>query len=108
MIIQSSLFPSPPTVFAGSNSSSFLGWSSLVMAFRCLHHVSAALMGFDVTLERPLPAGANRWTPGSPSPDPPGDLTGAFAFIISFDELIITMFISGTPHLPSGCGWTSG
>jgi putative spermidine/putrescine transport system permease protein len=66
-------------------------------------NVTAALLGFDVTLEKAASSlGANRLKTFFRVTFPlirPGILTGAlFAFITSFDELIITMFISGTRH----------
>ncbi len=66
-------------------------------------NVSAALLSFDVTLERAAYSlGADRLRAFFRVTFPlirPGILTGAlFAFIVSFDELIITMFISGTRH----------
>ena len=66
-------------------------------------NVTAALLGFDVTLEKAASSlGANRLKSFFRVTFPlirPGILTGAlFAFITSFDELIITMFISGTRH----------
>jgi putative spermidine/putrescine transport system permease protein len=66
-------------------------------------NVAAALQGFDVNLEKAaLSLGANRLQAFLRVTFPlirPGVLTGAlFAFIVSFDELVITMFISGTRH----------
>jgi putative spermidine/putrescine transport system permease protein len=77
-----------------------IGHSVVAVPFVFIN-VSAALMSFDVTLEKAASSlGANRLQAFFRVTFPlirPGMLTGAlFAFIISFDELIITMFISGT------------
>jgi putative spermidine/putrescine transport system permease protein len=79
-----------------------IGHSVVAVPFVFIN-VSAALLGFDVTLEKAASSlGANRLRTFLRVTFPlirPGILTGAlFAFIISFDELIITMFISGTRH----------
>lgn len=63
--------------------------------------VSAALRGFDVTLERAARSlGANEWTTFFHVTFPllrPAIVSAAFfAFLTSFDELIIALFISGT------------
>jgi putative spermidine/putrescine transport system permease protein len=78
----------------------------LVIAHTCLAlpfvvvNVTATLQGFDVTLERAaLSLGANRLTTFRKVTFPlirPGVITGAlFAFITSFDEVVIAIFISG-------------
>jgi putative spermidine/putrescine transport system permease protein len=79
-----------------------IGHSVVAVPFVFIN-VTAALMGFDVTLEKAASSlGANRLKTFFKVTFPlirPGILTGAlFAFITSFDELIITMFISGTRH----------
>jgi len=79
-----------------------LGHSVVAVPFVFIN-VSAALMNFDITLEKAAYSlGANRLQAFLKVTFPlirPGILTGAlFAFIVSFDELIITMFISGTRH----------
>ena len=63
-------------------------------------NVSATFQGFDITLEKAsYSLGANRLKTFFLVTFPlirPGIFTGAlFAFIISFDELIITMFVAG-------------
>ena len=79
----------------------------LVMAHTCLAlpfvvvNVTATLQGFDVTLERAaLSLGASRLMTFIKVTFPlirPGVLTGAlFAFITSFDEVVIAIFISGS------------
>jgi putative spermidine/putrescine transport system permease protein len=79
----------------------------LVMAHTCLAlpfvivNVTATLQGFDVTLERAaLSLGASRLMTFMKVTFPlirPGVLTGAlFAFITSFDEVVIAIFISGS------------
>jgi len=78
----------------------------LVMAHTCLAlpfvvvNVTATLQGFDVTLERAaLSLGASRLMTFIKVTFPlirPGVITGAlFAFITSFDEVVIAIFISG-------------
>lgn len=62
--------------------------------------VAAALKGFDRTLERAsMSLGAGRWATfyrvTYPVIRPAVITAGLFAFLTSFDELIITMFISG-------------
>jgi putative spermidine/putrescine transport system permease protein len=64
-------------------------------------NVTATLQGFDVTLERAaLSLGANRLVTFMRVTFPlikPGMISGAlFAFITSFDEVVIAVFISGT------------
>jgi putative spermidine/putrescine transport system permease protein len=79
----------------------------LVIAHTCLAlpfvvvNVTATLQGFDVTLERAaLSLGANRLVTFFKVTLPiirPGVVTGAlFAFITSFDEVVIAIFISGS------------
>jgi len=79
----------------------------LVMAHTCLAlpfvvvNVTATLQGFDVTLERAaLSLGASRLMAFIKVTFPlirPGVITGAlFAFITSFDEVVIAIFISGS------------
>lgn len=63
--------------------------------------VAATLKGFDETLEwASLSLGANRWRTLQEITIPivrPGILAGAlFAFLTSFDELLIALFVSGT------------
>ena len=63
-------------------------------------NVSAVLAGFDRRLEHAaMSLGANRWTSLIKVTIPlikPGIFSGAlFAFITSFDELVVTMFICG-------------
>jgi putative spermidine/putrescine transport system permease protein len=63
-------------------------------------NVTATLQGFDITLERAaLSLGANRRTTFMKVTFPlikPGMISGAlFAFITSFDEVVIAIFISG-------------
>lgn len=81
--------------------------SGLVMAHTCLAipfvvvNVTATLQGFDITLERAaLSLGANRLVTFMKITFPlirPGVITGAlFAFITSFDEVVIAIFISGS------------
>lgn len=77
-----------------------IGHSVVAIPFVFIN-VSAALLGFDVTLEKAASSlGANRLRSFFRVTFPlirPGILNGAlFAFVTSFDELIITMFISGT------------
>jgi putative spermidine/putrescine transport system permease protein len=80
---------------------------ALVFAHTCLAvpfvvvNVSATLYGFDERLEcAAMSLGANRWRTFWQVTFPiirPGILTGAlFAFITSFDELIVALFVSGT------------
>ena len=64
-------------------------------------NVSATLYGFDERLEyAAMSLGANRWQTFRKVTLPiirPGVLAGAlFAFITSFDELIVALFVSGT------------
>ena len=77
------------------------------MAHTCLAlpfvvvNVTATLQGFDVTLERAaLSLGASRLMTFIKVTFPlirPGVITGAlFAFITSFDEVVIAIFISGS------------
>jgi putative spermidine/putrescine transport system permease protein len=79
----------------------------LVIAHTCLAlpfvivNVTATLQGFDITLERAaLSLGASRLMTFIKVTFPlirPGVLTGAlFAFITSFDEVVIAIFISGS------------
>jgi putative spermidine/putrescine transport system permease protein len=79
----------------------------LVIAHTCLAlpfvvvNVTATLQGFDVTLERAaLSLGASRLMTFIKVTFPlirPGVITGAlFAFITSFDEVVIAIFISGS------------
>ena len=80
---------------------------ALVIAHTCLAvpfvvvNVSATLYGFDERLEcAAMNLGANRWRTFWQVTFPiirPGIFTGAlFAFITSFDELIVALFVSGT------------
>lgn len=80
---------------------------ALIIAHVCLAipfvvvNVSATLYGFDERLEyAAMNLGANRWQTFRQVTLPiirPGVLAGAlFAFITSFDELIIALFVSGT------------
>lgn len=80
---------------------------ALVIAHTCLAvpfvvvNVSATLYGFDERLEcAAMNLGADRWRTFWQVTFPiirPGVLTGAlFAFITSFDELIVALFVSGT------------
>jgi putative spermidine/putrescine transport system permease protein len=80
---------------------------SLVVAHTCLAvpfvviNVSATLYGFDERLEyAAMSLGATRWRTFWQVTFPiirPGVLAGAlFAFITSFDELVIALFVSGT------------
>lgn len=82
-------------------------WWGLVLAHTALAlpfvvtNVSATLHGFDERLEyAAMNLGANRWQTFRRVTLPiiqPGVLAGAlFAFITSFDELIVALFISGT------------
>lgn len=81
--------------------------AGLVIAHTCLAvpfvvvNVSATLYGFDEKLEyAAMNLGANRWATFWQVTLPiirPGVLAGAlFAFITSFDELIVALFVSGT------------
>jgi putative spermidine/putrescine transport system permease protein len=83
----------------------------LVLAHTCLAvpfvvtSVSASLAGFDRRLEQAsLSLGATPWGTFRQVTLPlisPGVLVGAlFAFITSFDELIVALFLSGTGALP--------
>jgi putative spermidine/putrescine transport system permease protein len=69
-------------------------------------NVTATLQGFDVTLERAaLSLGANRLVAFMKVTLPiiwPGIMSGAlFAFITSFDEVVIAIFLCGSkPTLP--------
>ena len=80
---------------------------ALVLAHTCLAvpfvvtSVSASLQGFDRRLERAaLSLGASRWGTVRQVTLPiimPGVLVGAlFAFITSFDELVVALFLSGS------------
>jgi putative spermidine/putrescine transport system permease protein len=80
---------------------------SLVIAHTCLSvpfvviNVSATLYGFDERLEyAAMSLGATRWRTFWQVTFPiirPGVLAGAlFAFITSFDELVVALFVSGT------------
>ena len=80
---------------------------SLVIAHSCLAvpfvviNVSATLYGFDERLEyAAMSLGATRWRTFWQVTFPiirPGVLAGAlFAFITSFDELVVALFVSGT------------
>jgi putative spermidine/putrescine transport system permease protein len=82
-------------------------WWALALAHTALAipfvviNVSATLYGFDERLEfAAMNLGANRWQTFSKVTLPiirPGVFAGAlFAFITSFDELIVALFISGT------------
>jgi putative spermidine/putrescine transport system permease protein len=82
-------------------------WLGLVLAHTALAlpfvvtNVSATLHGFDERLEyAAMNLGANRWQTFRRVTLPiiqPGVLAGAlFAFIVSFDELIVALFVSGT------------
>jgi putative spermidine/putrescine transport system permease protein len=82
-------------------------WVGLVLAHTALAlpfvvtNVSATLHGFDERLEyAAMNLGANRWQTFRRVTLPiiqPGVLAGAlFAFITSFDELIVALFVSGT------------
>ena len=79
-----------------------IGHSVVAVPFVFIN-VSATLQSFDVTLEKAsYSLGANHLKTFFRVTFPlirPGIYTGAlFAFIISFDELIITMFISGVSY----------
>jgi putative spermidine/putrescine transport system permease protein len=69
-------------------------------------NVTATLQGFDITLERAaLSLGANRFVTFMRVTLPliwPGIMSGAlFAFITSFDEVVVAMFLTGSkPTLP--------
>lgn len=80
---------------------------ALVLAHTCLAvpfvviNVSATLYGFDETLEyAAMSLGASPWGAFRQVTLPlirPGVLAGAlFAFVTSFDELIVALFVSGT------------
>ena len=80
---------------------------ALVLAHTCLAvpfvvtSVSASLQGFDRRLERAaLSLGASRWGTVRQVTLPiilPGVVVGAlFAFITSFDELVVALFLSGS------------
>jgi putative spermidine/putrescine transport system permease protein len=82
-------------------------WWALALAHTALAlpfvviNVSATLYGFDERLEfAAMNLGANRWQTFFKVTLPmirPGIIAGAlFAFITSFDELIVALFISGT------------
>src|SRR5262249_34511892 len=82
-------------------------WVGLALAHTALAlpfvvtNVSATLHGFDERLEfAAMNLGANRWQTFRRITLPiiqPGVLAGAlFAFITSFDELIVALFVSGT------------
>ena len=77
-----------------------LAHSSLALPFVVIN-VSATLYGFDERLEyAAMNLGANRWQTFFKVTLPmirPGIIAGAlFAFITSFDELVVALFISGT------------
>jgi putative spermidine/putrescine transport system permease protein len=77
-----------------------LAHTALAIPFVVIN-VSATLYGFDERLEyAAMNLGANRWQTFRHVTFPiirPGVLAGAlFAFITSFDELIVALFISGT------------
>ena len=90
----------------GSRAGLVLGHSLLCIPFVVIT-VSASLKGFDVTLEKAaMICGATRFRAFMKITFPiirPGLISGAlFAFIISFDEIVISMFICGinTKTLP--------
>ncbi len=103
-----------PVIIVGVSLYYFFSWLhiigtmwGLVMAHTCLAipfvvvNVTATLQGFDITLERAaLSLGASRLTTFMKVTFPlirPGVITGAlFAFITSFDEVVIAIFISGS------------
>jgi len=103
-----------PVIIVGVSLYYFFSWLhiigtmwGLVMAHTCLAlpfvvvNVTATLQGFDITLERAaLSLGASRFTTFMKVTFPlirPGVITGAlFAFITSFDEVVIAIFISGS------------
>lgn len=103
-----------PVIIVGVSLYYFFSWLhlignmwGLVMAHTCLAlpfvvvNVTATLQGFDITLERAaLSLGASRLTTFMKVTFPlirPGVITGAlFAFITSFDEVVIAIFITGS------------
>jgi len=87
------------TGLVGSKVGLVLGHSLLAIPFVVIT-VSAALKGFNVTLEKAaMSLGANRLQTFFKITFPlirPGVIAGAlFAFIISFDEIVLSMFICG-------------
>jgi len=85
--------------FVGTRLGLVLGHSLLAIPFVVIT-VSAALKGFDVSLEKAaMSLGASRLQTFFKITFPliqPGIISGAlFAFIISFDEIVISMFICG-------------
>jgi len=83
----------------GTKIGMVLGHSLLAIPFVVIT-VSASLKGFDVTLEKAaVSLGASRLQTFFKITFPliqPGIISGAlFAFIISFDEIVISMFICG-------------
>ena len=103
-----------PVIIVGVSLYYFFSWLhligtmwGLVMAHTCLAlpfvvvNVTATLQGFDITLERAaLSLGASRLATFMKVTFPlirPGVITGAlFAFITSFDEVVIAIFITGS------------
>jgi putative spermidine/putrescine transport system permease protein len=103
-----------PVIIVGVSLYYFFSWLhligtmwGLVMAHTCLAlpfvvvNVTATLQGFDITLERAaLSLGASRFTTFMKVTFPlirPGVITGAlFAFITSFDEVVVAIFITGS------------
>ncbi len=86
--------------FIGNPFALSLAHTTLAIPFVVVN-VSATLYGFDERLEyAAMNLGANRWQTFRRITLPiirPGVLAGAlFAFITSFDELIVALFISGT------------
>jgi putative spermidine/putrescine transport system permease protein len=84
----------------GSPAALVLAHTALAIPFVVVN-VSATLYGFDERLEHAaMNLGANRWQTFTKVTLPlirPGVFAGAlFAFITSFDELIVALFISGT------------
>jgi putative spermidine/putrescine transport system permease protein len=85
--------------FVGTRLALVLGHSLLAVPFVVIT-VSAVLKGFDVTLEKAaMSLGASRLQTFFKITFPlirPGIISGAlFAFIISFDEIVISMFLCG-------------
>ncbi|MDP9365129.1 MAG: ABC transporter permease [Chloroflexota bacterium] len=84
----------------GNSASLVLAHTTLAIPFVVVN-VSATLYGFDERLEHAaMNLGANRWQTFTRVTLPlirPGVFAGAlFAFITSFDELIVALFVSGT------------
>ena len=84
----------------GNPASLVLAHTTLAIPFVVVN-VSATLYGFDERLEHAaMNLGANRWQTFTRVTLPlirPGVFAGAlFAFITSFDELIVALFVSGT------------